>query len=194
MKYIYEINPGGGQTPANGEIEAHDEEHAKRLLTMQYELPVGTNSILLSNLTALSDNQAHVRSESLRYLLQAMVEHHSWLEDAESGVRADLTGLNLSGVNLSGQNLQMARIAGVDLQGCDLTGANLQRADMSGCDLRDVLFNDANLQEADLSDADLRGANFTNAKLEGIDVWRANLRGTTIDPMSLHAALGCMQE
>ena len=72
--------------------------------------------------------------------LQEILKNHKlWLEDEETGIRANLIGADLSGANLSGANLS----------GADLIGANLRRANLSGADLRG---------------ADLRGVNLSGAK------------------------------
>ena len=73
-----------------------------------------------------------------------LAKHTKWLNNEDSGERADLQGANLQGADLRGADLRHA-----DLQGADLQGANLQGADLLG----------ANLRGADLRHADLQGAN-----------------------------------
>ena len=69
-----------------------------------------------------------------------LIEHKKWIDDPNTGLRADLRRANLQGANL---------------QGADLWGANLQGADLRDADLRDADLQAANLRRADLRDADL---------------------------------------
>ena len=64
--------------------------------------------------------------------------HKKWLNNEDSGVRADLRG--------------------ADLQRADLRGADLRRTDLRGADLRDADLQYANLRGANLRDADLQYA------------------------------------
>lgn len=68
--------------------------------------------------------------------------HLKWLNNEESGIRADLHGVNLSHADLRD----------TDLSGADLTGTDLSHADLRGTDLHG---------------ADLRGANLHGANLHG---------------------------
>lgn len=189
--FVYEIHAPNGGPLQRGEIEARDEDVARRRLRgMLGELRLPPNIRLYSKSEA-ERREADARSAKLRYLLRVLGEHHAWLEGTGMGRRADLTRLNLSGVNLSGKNLAHADLAetdlsGADLSGADLTGANLVRANLSGANLHNAYFADA-----DLSEADLRDAVLTGAKLEGVELWRANFRGCIISPKALHAALEC---
>ena len=87
-------------------------------------------------------------SEEIKKVLKS---HKKWLNNKQSGERADLSEANLCWANL---------------RGADLSEANLCWADLS----------EANLRGADLSEANLRGAN-----LRGADLSEANLRGADLD-------------
>jgi hypothetical protein len=80
-------------------------------------------------------------AEELTKILEA---HQKWLDDAEDGTRADLSGANLSGANLSW---------------ADLSRANLSRANLSVADLSRSNLSEANLSRANLREANLSGAN-----------------------------------
>ena len=56
--------------------------------------------------------------EELKVVLE---KHKRWLQGAEGGVKANLSGANLSGADLYG----------VNLSGANLSGANLSRAILS---------------------------------------------------------------
>ena len=93
--------------------------------------------------------------------LKTMLEQHRlWLEDNNSGKRA---------------NLQYADLQYASLQYADLRGANLQRADLEGADLR----------YASLQYADMRGANLQYADLQYADLEGADLRYADLDYSSL---------
>jgi uncharacterized protein YjbI with pentapeptide repeats len=51
--------------------------------------------------------------------------HKNWLNGADGGERAYLSGANLSDANLSGANLSGAYLRGANLSGAYLSGANL---------------------------------------------------------------------
>ena len=70
--------------------------------------------------------------------------HVKWINDEDSGSRANLYGANLRGADLRGADLSGANLRGANLYGADLSGANLRGADLSG----------ANLRGADLSRTD----------------------------------------
>ena len=96
--------------------------------------------------------------------------HKLWMNDAENGVRANLSGANLSmanlsGAHLSGAHLSGANLSGAHLYGADLSGANLSRVDLSGANLNGANLNGANLNGADLSGAYLSGANLNLTKI-----------------------------
>ena len=94
--------------------------------------------------------------------LKTILDNHAkWLNDPETGERANLRGATLRKVNLRKVNLRNADLQGVNLRGAILQGTNLRGAI---------------LQVTNLRNADLRGADLRNADLQG-----ANLRGADID-------------
>ena len=80
--------------------------------------------------------------------LNLILENHvKWLNDVETGQRADLNRANLSGAYLRDADLNRADLSGAvlrgaDLSGADLHGANLHGAYLSGAYLRDADLND----------------------------------------------------
>src|SRR5580693_3136416 len=101
-------------------------------------------------------------SISLLDLAEILDQHKIWVESGgESGVKADLCGVNLSHSDLTGVNLE---------------GAFIQRATLIGADL-----SMANLRGASLVQADLRGANLMGANLYGCEgLWVGRLGGTNL--------------
>jgi len=97
-------------------------------------------------------------------LSEVLKKHAMWLNDAQGGKRANLSGADLSDANLSGANLY-----GANLYGANLSGANLSGANLSGADLSDANLSGANLSGANLSGANLSGANLSGANLSGAD-------------------------
>ena len=111
-------------------------------------------------------------------LLGILAKHNLWLNEEESGSRANLSRANLSGVdlsraNLSGANLSRANLSGANLSEVDLSGANLSRANLSRANLSGVDLRWANLSRANLSGVDLSGANLSEVDLSGVDLSRA---------------------
>ncbi len=192
--YLFEISHGVGELPESGEIVAHDEEHARRLLIGQYGLGGGTDNILVSSKSEMTTAQARARSNTLRYVLQMLADHHEWLQNVGNGERADLSGLNLSNLELPGRNLAMINLSFANLAGANLRGANMAGTDLSGANLTETDLRGCDLSSADLSNADMRGARLTDADLSGADLWRANLGGAVLPAEQLHAALKCRTE
>jgi hypothetical protein len=91
--------------------------------------------------------------------------HKLWLDEAESGERADLRSADLSFANLSFANLSYVNLSYANLRSADLRSANLRFADLSY----------ANLRSAEgfvlLPIGDPRGFSFVHAVLCG-DEWR----------------------
>jgi uncharacterized protein YjbI with pentapeptide repeats len=189
--YLYELQPEPGAPVERGEVDAANEQDAKRQLRVRYlrpSLPAGTRLVDKEEEEA---KHARARSAKLRQLLRVLNAHNEWLKNPAKGRRADLSGLDLHGVSLRNTNLSHADLAGADLshadlRGVTLAGANLVRARLFGANLRN-----ADLTDADLSDADLRESVLTGATLTGADLWRANLQESVISAKALHAALGC---
>ena len=90
-------------------------------------------------------------------LAEVLAEHAKWLNDHQTGARANLRGANLRGANLRGADLRDADLRDADLSGAHLSVANLSRANLSGAHL-----SGAHLSRANLSGAHLSGANLPN--------------------------------
>ena len=110
-------------------------------------------------------------------------KHNLWLNNEESGERA-----NLQDANLRGAYLQYANLRGADLRGADLEDAYLQDAYLRGADLEDANLQYANLQDANLRGADLEDANLQDANLRGANLQDANLRGANLRGAYLEGA------
>ena len=123
-------------------------------------------------------------------LKKILEDHAAWLEDENTGNRADFSdgdwyGVDMHGVNLrqarlganlendivtrqsnlQGANLSQADLFVADLRGADLSGAYLRNANLTGANLSSVinLFDQSRNVRTDLSGADLTGANLTGA-------------------------------
>lgn len=109
---------------------------------------------------------------SLIDLAEILDQHKQWVESGgETGVKADLTGVNLSKADLTGVNLQGAHLHRVNLSGADLSMANLRGASLVR----------AHLQNTNLLGTELRGANLMGANVYGADgLWFGRLGGTNL--------------
>src|SRR5580692_2101035 len=117
---------------------------------------------------------------SLLDLAEILDQHKMWVESGgETGVKADLCGVNLSHADLTGVNLEGAFLQRATLIGADLSMANLRGASLVQADLR----------EANLLGTELRGANLMGANLYGAEgVWVGRLGGTNL----FDAILACI--
>ena len=140
--------------------------------------------------------------KSLKEVLEL---HKKWLENEESGDRADLSyedlsdvdlsnlnlryvileGVNLSNAELSHVNLKGADLKGANLIGTYLTGANLSYANLIGADLICTYLTGANLKYTNLSCANLECADLTDANLTWDNLKGANLRGADLTNANL---------
>src|SRR5438445_1153714 len=109
---------------------------------------------------------------SLIELAEILDQHKIWAESGgESGVKADLTGVNLAKADLTGVNLQGAHVRRMNLVGADLSMANLRGASLVR----------SNMQNANLLGTELRGANLMGANLYGAEgLWFGRLGGTNL--------------
>ena len=64
-----------------------------------------------------------------------LAKHKAWLNNEESGERADLRCADLSGADLSDANLRFATLRFANLSDANLRGADLRFADLSDADL-----------------------------------------------------------
>src|SRR5215467_2470091 len=109
---------------------------------------------------------------SLIDLAEILDQHKQWVESGgETGVKADLSGINLAKADLTGVNLQAAHLHRINLSGADLSMANLRGASLVR----------ANLQNSNLLGTELRGANLMGANVYGADgLWFGRLGGTNL--------------
>lgn len=109
---------------------------------------------------------------SLLDLAELLDQHKQWVESGgETGVKADLCGVNLAKADLTGVNLQGAHLHRVNLSGADLSMANLRGASLVR----------ANLESTNLLGTELRGANLMGANLYGAEgLWFGRLGGTNL--------------
>ena len=129
-------------------------------------------------LAEIQESQNHLTAEeatgsiSLIDLAEILDQHKIWVESGgESGVKADLCGVNLSHADLTGVNLEGAFIQRANLTGADLSMANLRGASLVQSELRD----------ANLLGTELRGANLMGANLYGAEgLWVGRLGGTNL--------------
>src|SRR3989475_5166620 len=109
---------------------------------------------------------------SLLDLAEVRDQHKQWVDaGGESGVKADLCGVNLAKADLTGVNLQGAHLHRTNLAGADLSMANLRGASLVR----------TNLQSANLLGTELRGANLMGANAYGAEgLWFGRLGGTNL--------------
>ncbi len=126
----------------------------------------------LQTKTAQISSGDESRGISLLDLAEILDQHKIWVESAgESGIKADLCGVNLPHADLTGVNLQGAFLNKANFRGADLSLANLRGASLVQADLRD----------ANLLGTELRGANLMGATLYGAEgLWVGRLGGTNL--------------
>src|SRR5260370_38953690 len=117
-------------------------------------------------------NEADSAAISLLDLAEILDQHKIWVESGgESGVKADLCGVNLAKSDLTGVNLQGAHLHRMNLASADLSMANFRGASLVR----------SNLQNANLLGTELRGANLMGANLYGAEgLWFGRLGGTNL--------------
>ena len=117
-------------------------------------------------------NESDSTGISLLDLAEILDQHKIWVESGgESGVKADLCGVNLAKSDLTGVNLQGAHLHRMNLAGADLSMANLRGASLVR----------SNLQNSNLLGTELRGANLMGANLYGAEgLWMGRLGGTNL--------------
>ena len=114
--------------------------------------------------------------------------HRKWVEEYDSGIRADLSDADLRRADLAGADFSRASLPRADLTDADLAGANFFDADLSGADLTGADLSDADLTEADLTGANLASANLVGAVFYGAHLFRANLYGAHLSGADLSGA------
>src|ERR1700746_211015 len=113
-------------------------------------MPPDTQTLPLK--TAPASSKSEAQGISLLELAEILDQHKIWVESGgESGVKADLCGINL----------EKADLTGVHLRGASLVGSNLQNANLLG--------------------TELRGSNLMGANLYGAEgLWFGRLGGTNL--------------
>src|SRR5260370_16028559 len=87
-------------------------------------------------------NESDSTGISLLDLAEILDQHKIWVESGgESGVKADLCGVNLAksdltGVNLQGAHLHRMNLAGADLSIANLRGPSLVRSNLQNSNFR----------------------------------------------------------
>jgi uncharacterized protein YjbI with pentapeptide repeats len=128
--------------------------------------------IAADNSAAVAPPSEDAERITLLELAEILDQHKIWVESGgESGVKADLCGMNLAKADLTGVNLQGASLIRMNLAGADLSMANLRGASLVR----------SNLQNANLLGTELRGANLMGANLYGAEgLWFGRLGGTNL--------------
>ena len=90
-----------------------------------------------------------------------MEEHKKWLEDHNTGKRADFSDMDLSNMDLSGLDFSYAKMDGVNLHNSNLSEANLSYVDLNRAFMMQV-----NLSKAIIDRAVFTGADITHSKLD----------------------------
>src|SRR6202140_2431666 len=126
----------------------------------------------LSSVSAEISSADESRGITLLDLAEVLHQHKIWVESGgESGVKADLCGVNLAHADLTGVNLQGAFLNKANFRGADLSLANLRGASMVQAHFRDT----------NLLGTELRGANLMGATLYGAEgLWVGRLGGTNL--------------
>ena len=91
--------------------------------------------------------------------------HEKWLRGEETGIRADLSDVDLACFDLSYARLGRANLNYANLSDAILIGANLVEINLIDANLNGSDLTNANLTRSSLIDADLRNANLSNANL-----------------------------
>ena len=127
---------------------------------------------------------------------QIMEEHKKWLENHETGKRAELRDVDLSNMDLSGRDFSHANMEGVilmfsSLGGANLSNANLQqavlhKADLSKATIDGTIFVNASLNFSNLNECKGEHANFSFACL-----WDCNVKKASLPSASFFDAKVC---
>lgn len=159
-------NPGerAGMSPNSAAIKEIEE--------LKNEIAIGSAAKGETSRTAEGSSRDESIGISLLDLAEILDQHKQWVESGgETGVKADLCGINLTKADLTGVNLQGAHLHRVNLAGADLSMANLRGASLVR----------ANLQNTNLLGTELRGTNLMGANLYGADgLWFGRLGGTNL--------------
>jgi len=121
------------------------------------------------------------RGITLLDLAEILDQHKIWVESGgDSGIKADLCGVNLAHADLTGVNLQGAVLNKANFRGADLSLANLRGA---------------SLVQADLRDTNLLGTELRGAKSDGRhSIWCGGFVGRALgwdESLRRHVARSC---
>jgi uncharacterized protein YjbI with pentapeptide repeats len=149
-----------------------DRAALKEIEELKSEIALGTSAKADRGKSAEAFIERESVGISLLDLAEILDQHKQWVESGgETGVKADLSGVNLAKADLTGVNLQGAILHRVNLSGADLSMANLRGAGLVR----------ANLQNTNLLGTELRGANLMGANVYGADgLWFGRLGGTNL--------------
>ena len=132
-----------------------------------------------------------ISSNELKNILES---HILWLNDSESGKRADLSYVDLCDANLGGANLCGANLCCANLRGANLRWASLRGANLCGADLCEAHLCGADLSDANLCGAYLLGADLCGAYLLGADLHNADLRCAYLGDANIDFPIVCPEE
>ena len=122
------------------------------------------------------ETKTNYRKISEVELDQIIENHQNWLEsDAEEGLRA-----NLSDVDLSGHTF-----LNTDLSQAFFDRSNFEKANFSGCTLKKTVFNNAVLNYIDFSYADLKNASLSEAQIKEGKLTKAKLQNAILKKTNL---------
>ena len=150
-----------GKTSVSGQRELGEDVRMGLKLETLKEVEAGKSELGGENPAAVdASSGGDSIGISLLDLAEILDQHKIWVESGgESGVKADLCGVNLAKADLTGVNLQGAHLHRMNLAGADLSMANLRGASLVR----------SNLQNANLLGTELRGANLMGANLYGAE-------------------------
>ena len=118
-------------------------------------------------------NQKKIEEEEFLHIME---EHKKWLENTDTGKRADLSDIDLSDMDLSGMDFSNAYMVGVNLRNSNLTGANLSNANlwqafMFGADLTRATIEGTIFQRSEMHKVKLNECKGKNACFMGACMW-----------------------
>lgn len=139
----------------NEDIAAEVAQDARSIVASLTEYGV-TKRVATAVVEAITKKQASIIN---MHIEEIKTQHKMWLEDHETGKRADFSGRKL-----------------------DLV-------DFNNASLRDAIFSGADITSSSFVNADLRGAIFTGATCYSADFSQANMLGAKVDKAKFHNAI-----
>src|SRR5467141_1446711 len=171
--------------PENGKRKSGEKARMGLQIDAMKEIEELKSELSVENSAAAAPmSEADSIGISLIDLAEILDQHKIWVESGgESGIKADLCGVNLAKADLTGVNLQGAHLHRMNLAGADLSMANLRGASLVR----------SNLQNANLLGTELRGANLMGANLYGAGgLWFGRLGGTNLFDAVLPEAISAV--